>query len=169
MKKISIFLLCLLCIGCASQLPDDIEIVQTEPMTLLAAGGNKASLLASSEYMQSINAYCSENEISKTGDWVIIYYAEINNMRAEYSVGRIMEGPVEAGEDLKIIELPAYDKAAVVTLIGTYRSLPAVHALMEKWIIEQGYELAGNPMEIYPAESPIQPKNFTTKIVYPVK
>lgn len=71
----------------------------------------------------------------------------------EFKVGALYKGPVAFAEN-----------------IGPYEELPTTNAAIEKWIEENGYQVAGAPWEYYatdPGEVP-NPAEWVTEVYWPI-
>ncbi|MFZ5434115.1 MAG: GyrI-like domain-containing protein [Calditrichota bacterium] len=80
-------------------------------------------------------------------------------------------GPdAKAAGDLVVEELPEM-QAAVVQYKGPYEGSADVWHAIDKWVIDNGYDYNGAPMEVYikgPGDQ-VEPSEFLTEIRVPVK
>ena len=73
-------------------------------------------------------------------------------------------------EGLKFSEMPETE-AAVVAFQGVYTRIGELNSYIYRWIVENGYRIAGKAFNIYyisPGNEP-NPENFITEICFPIK
>ena len=89
----------------------------------------------------------------------------------DLEAGVIVESPFEAAGEVKSGELPA-GPAAIAVHTGTYETLGATHAAMQRWLeANPAQQQNGGPFEIYisdPAAEP-DPAKWMTEVIYPLK
>jgi effector-binding domain-containing protein len=60
--------------------------------------------------------------------------------------------------------------AAMISHFGNYKNLPATYQIINKWMEEQNYQIAGNSWEVYindPGSEPDSTK-WETQVYFPV-
>ncbi len=76
----------------------------------------------------------------------------------------------KGNDQIKVEEMAEYD-AAVVQYTGDYNESGPIWNALQKWITDNGYIMAGAPMEVYlkgPHETQ-KPEEYLTEIRWPVK
>ena len=89
----------------------------------------------------------------------------------DFEAGVIVASAIEPAGEVKPGELPA-GPAAIAVHTGTYETLGATHAAMQRWLdANPTQQQNGGPFEIYvsdPAAEP-DPAKWMTEVVYPLK
>ncbi|MGV8083401.1 MAG: GyrI-like domain-containing protein [Coriobacteriia bacterium] len=78
--------------------------------------------------------------------------------------------PAEAnGEGIEIRQVPGY-RALSIIHVGPYDAIQPTYEKAQKWLAENGYEIAGAPMERYYSDAnEVPPEEYLTEIIFPVR
>jgi effector-binding domain-containing protein len=89
----------------------------------------------------------------------------------DLEAGVIIKDPFQPSGQVRSSELPA-GPAAIAVHTGSYETLEATHAAMQRWLeANPGQQANGGPWEIYvtdPAEEP-DPAKWITEVIYPLR
>ncbi|HEX2621137.1 MAG TPA: GyrI-like domain-containing protein [Phototrophicaceae bacterium] len=114
-----------------------------------------------------------QHQIKATGHCLALWYQP-----ASVHIGEVVEAaiPIEYRVDplltqthpIKVYELPQQEIASVVHH-GAFKTLRPEHAALNRWIVVNGYRMAGPYRELYFNQRPGSLRSTATEIQYPVK
>ena len=159
--------------------PFSAALVEVKAVDYVPEGGYKAGMEGASQ------AYgiMSEKAFEKLGAWLKdggtpagpcfgIYYQDPEKTPAKdltCKMGFPVNGDAKETAGVKIEKLAECDMA-VLKYQGPYEESAAMWGAIDKWIIAQGYQFAGPPMEVYikgPGDK-VSPAEYLTEIRVPV-
>ena len=115
--------------------------------------------------------YISQHGASVTGPAVTVYYDPEFRER-DVNVGACMPigGPLSDGEQVKVVELPAFETVASVIHHGSFSTISQAYNAILKWIEANGYHITGPTRELnLEYERGGDQSRFVTEVQFPVE
>jgi AraC family transcriptional regulator len=107
-----------------------------------------------------------------TGEVVGIYYDDPASVPADElrsQVGIVVPEGTVADSGYQVQEIPG-QKVVYAILKGPYPEIAKEYPYMIRWIVEQGYHVAGPVMELYLEAGPdVPPEQLVTEVRIPIK
>lgn len=122
-----------------------------------------------------LNEWARENNVKVKGRGLTIFRSRPNEFdpaSAVFEVCMPVESAPKGDASVKVKKLPACTVAAV-TVKGPYSEIPAHYTEMLAWLDNEGWEIAGEPREVYikrpTAKGRGDAREFVTEIQFPIK
>ncbi len=127
----------------------DIVIKTVAPLRVAAVRGVIPTYSQQGGLWNELYAYLSRQRAQFAGSCLTLYHDEGHQDRdIDTEVCQPVNGPVPAGEHVRVYDLPAATVASVVHH-GPYTALSQVYDALFPWIEANGYRSTGAPREIY--------------------
>ncbi len=153
----------------------EVTLKKTEPMTVAFVAKRGPYSLISQAFGQ-LYGWIGQKGYIPAGPPVGVYFNDPQQVPAEQLLweirspiaGRVApSGPNEQGLGVKRVKAA---KVAATLHKGPYDKIGTVYGALVGWIMENGYQIAGPPEEVYlsdPQKTP--PKELVTEIRFPVR
>jgi effector-binding domain-containing protein len=148
-----------------------VRIVETKAIPYigkrLSVNINEMSPAMGNAY-RSIFGYVSSHDLKVTGKPFSIYYST-DTVMFDVVVALPIQTKIESAGGFETGVLGA-GPAAMISHFGNYKNLPATYQIINKWMEEQNYQIAGNSWEVYindPGSEPDSTK-WETQVYFPV-
>lgn len=119
------------------------------------------------EIFSEIYAFMQKKEIVPVGP-PFAYWHDMTGGIVDMECGFPVYGSAKGEGRIKSSKLPG-GKAATALHIGPYDKLSEAYKVVESWIRDNGYQIAGNPWESYLTMPDVEPSKIKTQIFWLVK
>jgi len=116
-------------------------------------------------------AYISQHGATVVGPGITVYYdAEVHDRDVQVGACLPFAGPLNDGEQVKVIELPAIETMASVVHQGSFSTLPQAYKAIMTWIEANDYRINDPSRELNLAfERGGDQSKFVTEVQFPVE
>lgn len=153
----------------------EVTVKKTEPMTV-AFLSMKGPYTLISESFGKLYGWIGEKGYVPSGPPLGVYFNSPEQVPAEELLWEL-QSPIggdvaPSGHDERGLGVKKVEGAEVASTMhkGLYDEVGSIYGALVGWITENGYEIAGPPMEVYlsdPVETP--PEELLTEVRFPVR
>jgi len=169
---------CIFSSGCAKkeapvpvEQPPEVTIKQVTPVKVvsLAKTGPYSKI---GEAMGELFAWVEQKKVEIVGPPMGIFYddpAKVDSTKTRYEICAPVTGPVKGDRKVKVKDLPPGEVATIIHK-GPYEQCMSAYEKLDKWIMDNNYEIVGAACEIYLNDpNKVPPDSLLTEIQFPVK